>query len=57
MAQVDRTAYVNVSITLRGEKIVSARDWIGDAALKADGSTVNLRIAPGGVAVVELKTN
>jgi hypothetical protein len=57
MAQVDRNAYVNVSITLRGEKIVRASDWIGDAVLKADGSTVNLRIAPGGVAVVELKTN
>ena len=55
MAQVDRNAYVNVSITLRGEKIQTANEWISDAALKVDGSSVNLRIAPGGVAVVELK--
>ena len=55
MAQVDRNAYVDVSINLRGEKIQSASDWISDAALKVDGNTVNVRIAPGGVAVVELK--
>ena len=56
MAQVDRNAYVNVSITLRGEKIQSASEWISDAALKADANSLNLRIAPGGVAIVELKT-
>ncbi len=56
MAQVDRNAYVNVSISLRGEKIQSATDWISDAALKVDANNVNLRIPPGGIAVVELKT-
>jgi hypothetical protein len=56
MAQVDRNAYVNVSITLRGDKVLSASDWISDAALKADANNVNLRIAPGGIAVVELRT-
>jgi hypothetical protein len=56
MAQVDRTAYVNVSITLRGEKLQTASEWISDAALKPDANNVNLRIAPGGVAIVELKT-
>ncbi|HEY2964410.1 MAG TPA: hypothetical protein VGJ37_18465 [Pyrinomonadaceae bacterium] len=56
MAQVDRNAYVNVSIGLRGEKIQSASDWIGDAALKVESDRVALRIAPGGVAVVELRT-
>ena len=56
MAQVDRNAYVNVSITVRGEKIQSATDWINDAALKVESDQTTLRIAPGGVAVVELKT-
>ena len=62
MAQVDRNAYVNVSISLRaenslrGEKIQSASEWMSDAPLKVDASTVKLRIAPGGVAILELKT-
>jgi hypothetical protein len=56
MAQVDRNAYVNVSIALRGEKIQTANEWISDAALKPDSNTVNLRMPPGGVAIVELKT-
>lgn len=56
MAQVDRNAYVNVSIGLRAEKIQSASDWINDAALKVDANNVNLRMAPGGIAVVELRT-
>ena len=56
MAQVDRNAYVSVSITLRGEKIQSAIDWISEAALKVDGNTVNLRTSPGGIAVVALTT-
>ena len=56
MAQVDRNAYVNVSIALRGEKIETANEWISDAALKLDANSINLRIAPGGVAIVELKT-
>ena len=55
MAQVDRNAYVEVSIALRGMKIQSASDWISDAALKAESDGVKLRIAPGGVAVVELR--
>jgi hypothetical protein len=56
MAQVDRNAYVSVSINLRGEKIQSARDWISDAPVKLDADRVSLRLAPGGVAVVELRT-
>jgi hypothetical protein len=56
MAQVDRNAYVNVSISLRGEKILTATDWISDAALKVQSDQTTLRIAPGGVAIVELKT-
>src|SRR5690349_5252103 len=56
MAQVDRNAYVNVSIALPGEKLQSANEWLSDAAMKPDANSVNLRIPPGGVAIVELKT-
>ncbi|HSK63830.1 MAG TPA: hypothetical protein VK893_08320, partial [Pyrinomonadaceae bacterium] len=56
MAQVDRNAYDNVSIGIRGEKIQSATDWISDAVLKVQSDQINVRIAPGGVAIVELKT-
>jgi hypothetical protein len=53
MAQVDRSAYVNVTISLRNAKIQSATDWITDRALKPENLTV--QIAPGGVAVVEIR--
>jgi hypothetical protein len=56
MAQVDRNAYVDVTIGLRTEKIQSASDWTSDAALGVEANNVNLRLAPGGVAVVELRT-
>lgn len=52
MAQVDRNAYVSVTI---GPDIVSANEWISEAALKVDAGSVSVRIAPGGVAVVEVK--
>jgi hypothetical protein len=55
MAQVDRNAYVNVSISLRGERIQSASEWLSDATLKVDANNAHLRIAPGGVAIVELR--
>ena len=56
MAQIDRSAYVNVSISLRGQQIHSATEWTEDKALSLTGrDTLNLRIAPGGIAVVELK--
>ena len=56
MAQVDRNAYVNVSISLRGEKIVTASDWIIDSRLRIDPDRISLSIPPGGVAIVELRT-
>ena len=52
MAQVDRNAYVTVTISLRNEKIQSATDWISDRALNPQ----SIRIAPGGIAVVEIRT-
>jgi hypothetical protein len=55
MAQVDRNAYVNVTISLRGEKIQTASEWISDTALKVESDRVTVRIGPGGVAIVELR--
>jgi len=51
MAQVDRSAYVDVTISLRNAKIQSATDWITDRAVNPE----SIRIAPGGVAVVEIR--
>lgn len=54
LAQVDRRAYVTVTIGLRNGKIQSATDWINDHALHPQNLTVSL--APGAVAIVELRT-
>jgi hypothetical protein len=58
MAQVDRSATVTATISLPGRGILSAQDWISDNTLdieKQNGQdTVRLRIAPGGIAIVEL---
>jgi hypothetical protein len=53
MAQVDRNAYVTVTI---GPEIVSAKEWISESDLRVDAGSVSVRIAPGGVAIVELKS-
>ena len=52
MAQVDRNAYVNVTIS---GQIQSATEWISGAPLKPSNGTVTLQIAPGGIAIVEIK--
>ena len=52
MAQVDRSAYVTVTI---GNQIKSATEWTSDAPLKPENGIVTVRIPPGGVAVVELR--
>ena len=52
MAQVDRNAYVNVTI---GTNIQSATEWISGAPLKPSNGIVALQISPGGIAIVELK--
>jgi len=55
MAQVDRSADVNVTITLAGQQIQSAVDWTTDSPLKVYGGNVSVRIPPGGLTVVELR--
>jgi hypothetical protein len=52
MAQVDRSAYVTVTI---GNQIKSATEWISDAPLKPENGIVTVRIPPGGVSIVELR--
>src|SRR5258708_37094223 len=58
MAQVDRSAIVNATISLRGQGIQSASEWSADRKLdlnKQGGVTVTL--APGGIAVAEWRTH
>jgi hypothetical protein len=58
MATVDRSAYVGVTISLN-EQIQTATDWTTDKSLEVKTqngqSTLNVQLAPGGIAVVELK--
>lgn len=55
MAQVDRNAYVTVTIS-SASQIQSATEWTNDTPLKINAASVSIQIAPGGVAIVELRT-
>jgi len=52
MAQVDRGAYVNVTV---GPNIQSATEWISGAQLKPNNGIVSIQIPPGGIAIVEIR--
>jgi hypothetical protein len=58
MAQVDRAASVDVTLSLRGKAIGQATEWTEDKHLEVSreggAGVVKLTLAPGGVAVVEL---
>lgn len=58
MAQVDRTANVTATVSLPGQKIQSASDWITDKTLELGNTTgqqsLSIKLAPGAIAVVEL---
>lgn len=61
MAQVDRSAIVNATVSLRGAAISSATEWTSERTLtvkKQAGSSdiVSVNIAAGGIAVAELVT-
>ncbi|MDX6305561.1 MAG: hypothetical protein QOI77_2530, partial [Blastocatellia bacterium] len=60
MAEVDRSASVNVTISLRGSGISNANEWMSDRELtvkkQAGSDSVTLNIAAGGIAVVELRS-
>jgi hypothetical protein len=55
MAQVDRGAYVDVMIALKNKQIQSANEWTSETPLKVEGGNISVRIAPGGLAVVEIR--
>jgi hypothetical protein len=52
MAQVDRSAYVTVTIS---GQIRSANEWISETALKIENGKATLQIPPGGLAIVEIQ--
>ena len=60
LAHVDRNAYVNATINLGTQKVQSANDWITDKPLDLQTrngfQTLKVQIAPGALAVVELRT-
>ena len=55
MAQVDRSAYIDVTISLRTRQIQTATEWTSDTPLKVAAGSVAVRIAPGSLAIVELR--
>ena len=52
MAQVDRSAYVNVTISLPGQQIQSATEWTTDTLLKVNAGSISVPIAPGSLAII-----
>ena len=58
LAQVDRSAYVTANISLRGSQISNAIDWMNDKPidLQRGSNQLSVSIAPGGVAIVEIRT-
>jgi len=57
MAQVDSSASITVTAGLREQRIVEAQEWTGGSALVLqNGSSVNVKVPAGGIAIVELKT-
>jgi hypothetical protein len=58
LAQVDRNASVEVTLSLRGQSIRQAREWTLDTTLQTgrsgDETTVKINIPPGDVKIVEL---
>lgn len=53
MAQVDRSAYVTVTIT--GPQMRNATEWTSETTLKPVNGTVTVQIAPGSLAIVEIR--
>ena len=60
MAEVDRNASVTATVSLRREQISDANEWTSSRILTVQkeagvSDTVTVTIAPGGIAVVELR--
>jgi hypothetical protein len=60
LAEVDRSASVNATLSLRGAGISTAMEWTSDRTLtvkkQVSADSVSVNIAAGGIAVVELVT-
>jgi hypothetical protein len=58
MAQVDRSAYAQVTLALGGKGIRQAREWTASQPLEVSNQSgqqsVRLNLAPGGISIVEL---
>jgi hypothetical protein len=54
MAHVDRSAYVDVSVSLNGQQIQTATEWTTDTPLKVTAGSVSVSIAPGSLAVISI---
>ncbi|HET6980384.1 MAG TPA: hypothetical protein VFI24_28880 [Pyrinomonadaceae bacterium] len=52
MAQVDRSAYVNVTIS--GKQIQRATEWTENVSLTPSNNSISLKIPPGSLAIVEI---
>jgi hypothetical protein len=61
LAQVDRSASVEVKLSLTGKGIEQAREWIEDRPIdisrEGGHPTVTINLAPGGIGIVELTSN
>ena len=56
LATVDRTATVTATVSMPGQRIRSAIDWMTDKSQQVSNeNSVKLTLQPGGIAVVELK--
>jgi len=60
LAQVDRSAYVNATISLPGRQIQKALDWTNEKEVEVKSQNgqddVTVSIAPGGVSIIELRS-
>src|SRR5207253_10398774 len=61
LAQVERNAIVNATITLRDAAIANASEWTSDRTLAIKKQTglsdsVTVKIAPGGIGIIEIQT-
>jgi hypothetical protein len=57
LAQVDRSARVAATISIPGQVIHSATDWITDKSVEVNKSqnSLTVNLAPGAIAIIELK--
>ena len=60
MAQVDRNAVVTATVSFPSQEIKTAVDWINEKSIDVKdqngGSVVSISIPPGGISILELKT-